>query len=86
MQRTWLMKGNGFLRPFPSLKTKCIAPEMIDLLGCFGFEVGDNITRIEDDDLDTEFANSPDHFTPWLKLEWAELKATYLTQILSAGA
>ena len=41
---------------------------------------------VDVDDLDTEFANSPDHFTPWLKLEWAELKATYLTQILSAGA
>jgi isopentenyl-diphosphate delta-isomerase len=35
---------------------------------------------------DTELAASPDDFTPWLKLEWAELKATYLPKILVSGA
>jgi len=36
--------------------------------------------------LDAELASSPDDFTPWFKLEWAELKAAHLPQILSAGA
>lgn len=35
--------------------------------------------------LDAELAKSPDSFTPWLKLEWAELEATYLPQILHSG-
>ncbi len=41
---------------------------------------------IDVDGLDTELAESPDDFTPWLKLEWAELKAAHLPTILNADA
>ena len=38
------------------------------------------------DGLDAELAASPDDFTPWLKLEWAGLKAAHLPTILSTSA
>lgn len=33
--------------------------------------------------LDAELAATPERFTPWLKLEWAQLKSTYLPELLS---
>lgn len=38
------------------------------------------------DGLDAELAATPDDFTPWLKLEWAELKAAHLPTILGVDA
>lgn len=35
--------------------------------------------------LDAELAAAPERFTPWLKLEWAEIKSAYLEDILSAA-
>jgi isopentenyl-diphosphate delta-isomerase len=36
--------------------------------------------------LDAELADSPESFTPWLQLEWAQIKTSYLSRILgSAG-
>ena len=40
---------------------------------------------IDVDGLDAELAETPDDFTPWLKLEWTELKAAHLPTILSAN-
>lgn len=40
---------------------------------------------VDVDGLDAELAGSPSSFTPWLKLEWAELKTAYLPQILHRG-
>lgn len=37
-------------------------------------------------DLDAELAASPERFTPWFKLEWAELKARYLDDVLAVTA
>lgn len=34
-------------------------------------------------ELDAELAAAPEAFTPWLKLEWAELKASHLDAILA---
>lgn len=36
--------------------------------------------------LDAELAAAPEQFTPWLKMEWAEIKSTYLDDILSPSA
>lgn len=33
--------------------------------------------------LDAELADNPDGFTPWLKLEWAEIKSRYLDDLLA---
>jgi isopentenyl-diphosphate delta-isomerase type 1 len=35
--------------------------------------------------LDTEIAANPAAFTPWLKLEWADITARYLPQLLAAA-
>jgi isopentenyl-diphosphate delta-isomerase len=35
------------------------------------------------DELAAEISRSPDHFTPWLKLEWAEISARHLPAILA---
>lgn len=49
-----------------------------------------NVNEIADwryiapDDLDAALADSPQQFTPWLKLEWATLRSGYLEEILGA--
>jgi isopentenyl-diphosphate delta-isomerase len=35
--------------------------------------------------LDAELERMPERFTPWFKLEWTELKANYLDEILSGA-
>jgi len=37
-------------------------------------------------DLDAELAAQPQQFTPWLKLEWAEIKLRFLDGLLRAAA
>jgi isopentenyl-diphosphate delta-isomerase len=46
-------------------------------------EIGD-WRRIDVSSFDAELAASPEHFTPWLKLEWAEIKKKHLRLILDA--
>lgn len=36
---------------------------------------------IAPDDLDKELAAHPDHFTPWFKMEWLELRTTYADRV-----
>lgn len=59
-----------------------------------GYHAGDpnvNLNEIADwrfigtGALDGELEEHPDQFTPWLKLEWAEIKKSYLNQILGAA-
>ena len=35
-------------------------------------------------DLDAALVDAPEQYTPWLKLEWAELKSRYLEDLLAA--
>jgi len=37
-------------------------------------------------DLDAELAARPEQFTPWLKLEWAEIKSRFLEGLVGAAA
>jgi isopentenyl-diphosphate delta-isomerase len=37
-------------------------------------------------DLDREIAESPGHFTPWLKLEWARLRSEFADRLPGNGA
>jgi isopentenyl-diphosphate delta-isomerase len=59
----------------------------------YGHHEGDldvNLNEVADwrfvdvESLDAELAASADRFTPWLRLEWAELKEAYLDDILVA--
>lgn len=59
--------------------------------GYYGGEPDVNLDEISDwrfvdvASLDIELEHAPERFTPWFKLEWAELKANHLDRIL-AGA
>jgi isopentenyl-diphosphate delta-isomerase len=38
---------------------------------------------IDPDDLTREIAMDPDHFTPWLKLEWERIRIDFLDDIVA---